>query len=255
MSNSTWFQATNSVLNLAQLPLISSTAAFDAGTITKFQNAAKYKIDFANRHLCVKVVTTMMNRKFPLSIVAGTTDYALNTGILSESLKYHSFFNKTAGSPYAGALPLVKYEDYETWWPDQTVVQTGPPEYMVQLPYDSTIDATGLNPMIRVFPVPDASYTLEYQAHLNATLLTTNASLISWPPQYEHGLWGWAWKFLEIDLAEGREQMLDSLVDEVVTRIKLASQTAEEVRKGVRMMRINSRRGYGQGWGSGYGAY
>jgi hypothetical protein len=249
---STWFQATNSVLNLAQLPLITSTANFDAGTLTKYQNAAKYKIDFANRHLCLKVVTTMSNRKFPLDIVQGTTDYALNTGILSENLKYHSWFNKTAGSPCAGALPLVKYEDYETWWPDQTVIPQGPPEYVVQLPYDSVIDATGLNPMIRIFPVPDNSYTLEYQAHLNALPLTVNSSPISWPPQYEHGLWGWAWKFLEIDLAEGREQMLDSLVDEVVTRIKLASQTAEEVRKGVRMMKLSSRRGYGYGYNGGY---
>jgi hypothetical protein len=254
MAFSNWFSATNSVLQLAQLPVIASTTVFDSGVLTKYQNAAKYKIDFANRHLALKVQTTMSNRKFTITTTAGTQAYALNTGILSENLKYHSWYNITAGSPYYGPLKLVKYEDYMDMWADQTIVQQGPPLYMVQVPYDGTTDtpALGLNPMIWCYPIPDAVYTLQYQAHLNYNPLTASGSLISWPPQYEHGLWSWAWKFLEIDLAEGREQMLDALVDDVVTRIKVASQTAEEVRKGVRMLKLSGRRGQRGGGYFGY---
>lgn len=242
MVNSTWLQATNSVLQLAQLPIIGNPANFDGGQISKYQAAARWKIDFAHRHLTLKMVTAFTNRKFTLPIQAGTTDYVLNTGISAESLKYHSWYNITAGSPYAQFLPVVKYEDYLDKWPDQTVVQSGPPEYMVQLPYDSQLDYPNPSPRIRVFPVPDAAYTLQYQARLNYYPLVNSGSVIAWPPEYEHGLWSWAWKFLEIDLAEGREAMLDALVDEVISRIRVVSMAAEEVRKGVRMPHLSSRR-------------
>lgn len=251
---STWFQATNSVLNLAQLPLIASTSVFDSGVLTKYQSAAKYKVDFANRHLSLKLVTTTMNRKFSLTTTSGTQAYDLSSTTLSENLKTHSWYNITAGSSYVGPLNLVRYEDYLNSWPDQTIVPSGPPEFMVQVPYDATTDTPtlGLTPLVWTFPIPDATYTLQYQAHLNATPLTSSGSNISWSPQYEHGLWTWAWKFLEVDLAEGREASLDALVDEVITRIKMLSTTAEEVRKGVRMMKLTSRRGH---YGGSYFGY
>ena len=243
MANSNWFQTTNSVLQLAQLPPIASTAAFDANQITKFQSAAKFKVDFAQRHLTLKMVTAFTNRKFQLPIQAGTTDYVLDTGISAESLKYHSWYNITAGSPYTGFLPLMKYEDYMDAWQDQTIIQSGPPEYMVQLPYDRQLDVNAPQPRIRVFPVPDAPYTLQYQAELNFYPLVNSASIILWPPEYEHDMWSWAWKFLEVDLAEGREATFDALVDDVVSRIRVLSQSAEEVRKGVRLPKLNGRRG------------
>lgn len=239
MTNSTWFATTNSVLQLAQLPLISSTASFDApigsGGLSKYQDAAKWKVDFAHRHLTLKMCTAFTQYKFSLSVQPGITDYILDTGINSESLSYHSWYNITAGSPYAGYLPLYKYEDYMDQWPDQTVIQSAPPQYVVQLPYDRTLDTGNPQPRIRVFPVPDAAYQLQYQARLNPFPLTTSSSIILWPPPYEHGLWTWAWKFLEIDLAEGREQMLDALVDDVISQIRVMSQKAEQVRKGVRL--------------------
>lgn len=246
MANSIWFQATNSVLQLATLPTILNPQSFDAaissGGLSKYQNAAKWKIDFAHRALTLRMCTAFTNRKFTLLIQAGTTDYVLDTGISAESLKYHSWYNITAGSPYAGFLPMKKYEDYLDLWPDQTIIQSAPPEYMVQLPYDRQLDVTDPLPRVRVFPVPDNSYTLQYQARLNPYPLVNSNSIILWPPEYEHGLWSWAWKFLEVDLAEGREGMLDPLVDEVISRIRVMSQTAEEVRKGVRLPHISRRR-------------
>ena len=241
MANSTWFEATNSVLNLAQLPNVGSTAAFDAGQMTKYQAAAMWKIDFAHRHLTLKMVTAFTNRKFQLPIQAGVTDYVLDVGISAESLKYHSWYNITAGSSYAQPLKFVKYEDYTDAWPDQTVIQSGPPEYMVQLPYDATLDAVNPLPRVRVFPIPDANYQLQYQARLNFYPLVDSSSILLWPPVYEHGLWAWAWKFLEVDLAEGREASLDALVDDVISRIRVVSMAAEEVRKAVRMMKMTSR--------------
>ena len=242
--NSDWFSATNSVLSLASLPLCGSTSAFDAGQLTKYQNAAKYKIDFAHRHLTLKMVTAFTNRKFQLPINVSVTDYVLDTGISAESLKYHSWYNITAGSAYAQYLPLMKYEDYTDGWPDQTIVQSGPPEYVVQLPYDRQLDVDDPEPRIRIFPVPDGAYTLQYQARLNAYTLTSNNSILLWPPEYEHGLWAWAWKFLEVDLAEGREATLEALADDVLSRIKLASMPAEQVRKGVRMPHLSHRHRY-----------
>jgi hypothetical protein len=241
--NSNWFQATNSVLLLTQLPQVASPAIFDANQLTKYQSAARYKVDFAHRHLTLKMVTAFTNRKFQLPIQQGVTDYQLDTGISAESLKYHSWYNITAGSPYTGFLPLMKYEDYMNAWPDQTIIQSGPPQYVVQLPYDRQLDLNEPQPRIRIFPIPDNSYTLQYQARLNYYPLVSSGSIILWPPEYEHGLWSWAWKFLEIDLAEGREQMLDAMVDDVISRIRTVSQSAEEVRKGVRVCHLNGRYG------------
>jgi hypothetical protein len=248
MANSTWFEATNSVLQLATLPPVINTTAFDNGPLSKYQNAAKYKLDFAHRHLSQKMCTAFTKYKFQLLIAAGITDYVLDTGISSENLSYHSWYNITAGSPYAQHLRFMKYEDYLDMWPDQTIVQSGPPEYVVQLPYDRQLDTGNPMPRARIFPVPDTNYTLQYQARLNPFLLTDSGSPILWPPEYEHGLWVWAWRYLELDLAEGREAGLDQLVDEVISRIRVMSQAAEEVRKGVRLPHLSGsrrRRGYG----------
>lgn len=257
MANSTWIQATNSVLNLAQLPICQSEAAFNAGQLPKYQNAAKYKVDFAHRHLTLRVRTAFDNCRFQLPIQAGTTDYVLDTGINAESIKYHSWYNITAGSAYAQHLQFMLYEDYMDMWPDQTQVQQQPPCYVVQLPYDRSLDypvgAFAPMPRVRIYPIPDDSYILEYQAALSAAPLTVATSQILWTQDYEHGLWAWAWNFLEVDLAEGREVQLEAMVDQVVTRIKLASQPAEEVRKGVRMMKMNNRRR--SGWRRGGGGY
>jgi hypothetical protein len=255
MANSTWFQATNSVLNLAVLPQVVSTAVFDGGQLSKTQNAAKYKIDFAHRHLTLQVRTYMDNAKFSLPIQAGMSDYPLDLGISGEALRYHGWYNITPGGNYDRHLKFMLYEDYMNKWPDQTVVWSGPPQYIVQLPYDRQTDfptgAFNPIPMVRVYPIPDTNYTLQYQAALNAPPLISSSSQILWPTAYEHGIWAWAWKFLEVDLAEGREMMLDALVDQVLSRIKLASQPASEVRKGVRMMRMNQG-GYGRGRQGGY---
>lgn len=253
MANSTWYASTNSVLQLAQLPTILNTSSFDAptgsGGLSKYQDAAKWKIDFAHRHLTLKMCTAFTTYKFQLIIQPGITDYILDMGINSESLSYHSWYNITAGSPYAQFLRLMKYEDYTDIWPDQTIVQSGPPEYVVQLPYDRTLDTDNPMPRIRIFPVPDTTYTLQYQARLNPFNLVNAASQILWPPQYEHGLWSWAWQYLEIDLAEGREGSLAALVDEVISQIRVMSQKAEEVRKGVRIVpRLGNRR-YRRGYG------
>lgn len=259
MANSNFFSATNSVLQLATLPPVQTAAIFDAGIttgqgMTKYQNAAAYKIDFAQRHLNLKMTTAFTKYKFLLNIFQGTTDYILDTGINAENLAYHSWFNITAGSPYAAPLKLITYEDYTSQWPDQTVIQQGPPLYVVNLPYDRQLDSGNPMPRIRIFPIPDATYQLQYQASLNATLLTSGSTpsqnQLLWPPQYEHGLWMWAWNMLEVDLAEGREAQLNAMVDDVVSRIRVQSQNAEEVRKAVRIMHYSGRRR--RGYGSGY---
>jgi len=256
--NSTWIEATNSVLNLAQLPTVKSVAAFNAGQIAKYQTAAKYKIDFAQRHLGLSMTTAMSNAKFQLPIQQGVADYVLDIGISAEAIKYHSWYNTTANSSYAQHLKFMLYEDYMDMWPDQTptVIQSGPPQYVVQLPYDRSLDfapgATEPMPRVRIYPIPDAQYNLEYQGRLNAYSLTQASDQILWPKAYEHGLWSWAWKLLEVDLAEGREASLDALVDQVVSRIKVASQAASEVRKGVRMMSMNYGRRRRSGRGGGY---
>lgn len=242
--NSTWFESTNSVLNLAQLQPVGSTAAFDGGQLTKYQNAAKWKINLAHMYLTQRMVTAFTNAKFQLPIEQGITDYVLDTGISAESLKYESWFNITAGSAYAQYLPLMKYEDYTMQWPDQTVIYSGPPQYVVQLPYDVNLDYGNPMPRIRVFPVPDANYQLQYQARYDAYSLENSGSILLWPPAYEYGLWVWAWQFLEVDLAEGREGNLVQLVDEVISRIRVVSQSAEQVRKGVRVLKLNHRRRY-----------
>jgi hypothetical protein len=236
MANSTWFMATNSTLTLAALPTIASTTLFDSGPLSKYQNLFKFQIDFAHRYLSNRMATRFTNRKFQLPIVEGTTTYVLDTGISGESLKYHSWVNNTPGNAYARVLKYMRYEDFEAAWPDPTIIQSGPPEYIVQLPLDRTLDVDNPQARVMVFPVPDNSYNLQYEARLNCYPLTSSASIIMWPPEYEHALWAWAKAYSEIDLAEGREQALLPLAEAVLNNVRIMSMEAEEVRKGVRLM-------------------
>jgi hypothetical protein len=241
--NSTWFQCTNSTLTLAALPIIGTTTAFDNGPLSKYQNLFKFNIDFAHRYLSNRMATRFTNRKFQLPISAGVTTYILDTGISGESLKYHSWVNNTPGNAYARMLRYMKYEDFEQMWPDPTIIQSGPPEYIVQLPLDRQLDVDDPQARIMVFPVPDANYNLQYEARLNFYPLTSSGSVILWPPEYEHALWAWAKAYGEIDLAEGREQALLPLAEAVLNNVRIMSMEAEEVRKGVRLPKLG---GYGR---------
>jgi len=223
---------------LAALPTIVNTTAFDNGPLSKYQNLYKFNVDFAHRYLSNRMATRFTNRKFQLPIAAGTTVYALDTGMSGESLKYHSWANITAGSSYASTLQYMKYEDFLQMWPDSTIIQSGPPQYIVQLPLDRTLDTTQPQARIQVYPIPDATYQLQYEARLNAYPLINSASIILWPPEYEHALWMWVKAWGEVDLAEGREQALLPLAEQVINNVRIMSMEAEEVRKGVRLPRM-----------------
>jgi hypothetical protein len=192
-------------------------------------------ISFAHTYLTNRMSTRFTNRKFQLPIQGGTSTYILDSGISGESLKYDSWVNITAGSSYARMLRYVRYEDFEKMWPDPTVIQSGPPEYVVQLPLDRTLDTTQPQVRVMIYPIPDTTYTLQYEARLNAYILTNSSSIILWPPEYEYGLWMWAKAYGEVDLAEGREGALIPLAEQVINNIRIMSQEAQEVRKGVRM--------------------
>lgn len=236
--NSTWYQCTNSALGLAALPTIMTTASFDNNVppLSKYQDLYKRMVDFAHRFLSERMATRFTNRKFQLPIQTGTTVYTLDTGISGEALKFQSWVNLTAGSPYARVLKYMRYEDFLAMWPDSTIIQSGPPEYIVQLPLDRTLDTTQPQARVQVFPVPDNSYQLQYEARLNPYQLVDSSSIILWPPEYEHALWMWVKAYGEVDLAEGREQALIPLAEQVINNVRIMSMEAEEVRKGVRII-------------------
>lgn len=241
LASSTWLQATNSLLGLAQLPLIPDATTFDGGQLTKYQDAAKRFFDLAHRQLSLKTTTNFTNRKFQLPISIGTLgtpstyQYALDLGINSEALKFHSFYNVTYGSSYATQLPVWKYEDYRTRWPEESQLWLAAPQAVIILPYDRTLDFPHGTPKVQIFPVPDANYNLEYQAKLNFYPLIKNDDLILWPPEYEHALWLWGQQWLEVALSEGREGAIAGFVQEAVNAVHIQSLTSIEVRKAVKL--------------------
>ena len=239
MTNSTWFDCTNRVLGLAGLDQITDENTFDTLAMPKYQTLAKYLVLLANQMLSIRATRHFAERLIILNINAGTTDYAIDTGISPENIQLRTFFNVSTASPAKGQNREIrnwKYEEYLRKFPDQTIITRGSPQRWILLPVDRTLDSPEYK--VRIYPVPDQNYSLQYQAKLNAQPLEDSGSLILWPPEYEHALWLFAWNLLERDLGEGKEGNLEQLAREAAAQVRLASGVPADVRNAPTTMRL-----------------
>ena len=238
MANSTWLSATNDTLALASLDQIADANTFNNGPLTKYQYACKSYIRLGNQHLGVRVIRHFSSRLIQLLLTQGVSDYALDTGISAEMIQPHSFYNSTPApsDAFNTYLPNWKYEEYLSTVPRPSLIPQGAPQAWILLP----IDRTQSSPvsMVRIYPVPNQQYTLQYKAKINALELTDADSVLLWPPEYEHALWEFAWNLLERDLGEGKEGMIAELADQAAKQVMLLSGAPGDIRKAPRMMRL-----------------
>ncbi|MBY0545808.1 MAG: hypothetical protein K2W95_00815 [Candidatus Obscuribacterales bacterium] len=235
MANNTWRGATNEVLRLARLRTIASDAEFnlDSGLESE-QSAAKYYVRLLHYHLSLKAVKHFASRRLQLPVSDGTGVYALDTGINPSAIAFRSFINVTAGGTQNRELESWDYEKFSKAYPDASVIQEGAPTHWILLPLERTDESPVWK--VRIFPTPDATYDIQYQAKLNAYPLTEAASVVLWPPEYEFALWEHAWSLLESGLGEGKEALIAQMAKDAIDRVMLADGVPVDNRRGVRTM-------------------
>ena len=226
----------NKVLTLAGQDVIPSVAVFaDVTQQDRLQSQAIAFVDLANRLLLVHMNERFMQRHYSLQTVADPgnavpTAYPLDASISSESLMWHSFVNNTTGVAYK--LRNWDYREFRNYFPDMTQVPPSVPRFWILLP----IEVTDPNPTHKVmfYPTPDAQYTIEYQAKLDAQPLVNAADVILFPPQYEHVLWLQGRLFLEQVLGEGKESNIESYCQKAVDAVLSWASSPVEQRSAVR---------------------
>lgn len=245
MANTTFMATVNKVLELAGQRQVASSNDFNSPTtnLGRVQQQARAFVDLANRMLLVQMNKRFMQREYSFTTNAGTYGqpstniYTLDSSTDSESLIYHSFFNTT---PQINSLTPItarsiinwEYREFRQLYPDFTVLALGPPQRWILLPPPI---AGGLMHQIMFFPMPDAAYSIIYQAKLNMVPLSLDSQQIAWPIEYEHILWLYGKLFLEQALGEGKEGDLERYVQLALSEVKKWAGGPEEVRHAIRI--------------------
>jgi hypothetical protein len=249
MANSTWYSATNQVLQLARLDPYQSTADFDGTSgnpVAKYQLAAKTFVFLANQYLGVRAWRNFNQRQITFYTTPGVSTYPLDTGIDATNIRLRSFFNQTTTATLHGLnqeLRNWEYREFLRAFPDQTIITPDTPTRWVLLPVARSQSYPVWN--IQLYPTPDNVYQIVYQATLNIQQMQSSSDTILYPPHYEHALWLMAWSLLEESLGEGKDQSITQLAQKAANEVWLVSTEADDIRKAPRTMRLPRFRG---GW-------
>ena len=239
---------------LAGLDEIATDAEFNnvgQGSLQKYHSVGKSIIQLAHNILFLRARSHFASRKIPLQLSTGVSDYQIDTGLDPENIKFSTFFNSTSLAPLSAKNQPLRFLDYRTYkvrYPDPNNVPTGAPEEWVLLPIERTEESPVHK--VRIVPTPDAAYTLEFIAKLNAQPLTVATSKILYPPHYEHHLTILGWHLLESDLGEGKEGQLAALARQAANEVHLFSGRIPDQRKAPRSMKIRSMRSRGRAYNS-----
>ncbi len=235
MVNSQLGPTVNKILALSGQGQIAQAAFGDRTQQTRFQVQTINFVDLAQRMLVTHMNTRFMQRKFYINTFAGTagqppTLYPLDASINAESILYHSFFCQTSGS--AWRMRNWDYREFRAFYPDLTIVPKSIPRLWILNPILST-DASPTNNVF-FYPDADTSYTIEYQAKLNAQPLVNYTDTILFPPEYEHVLWLQGRSFLEQALGEGKEGNIEIYCQRAIDAIQSWGSSTIEARSAVR---------------------
>jgi hypothetical protein len=228
---------TNEVLRLSLLPIIADDATFnDDNQLQEFQSAAKWYVRLAHKHLTLRAVKHFATRRIELPISADQHTYELDLGINASAIQIRSFFNVTPnGTANRELRAFLDYEDFLRQNPVLEDITEGMPQRFVVLPLERS---EGVNPrhQVRIYPNPDANYTLQYRAKLNATALNQASDQVLWPEEYEHALWIFSWAQVERALGEGKEGVLDQLARQAASDVQLVAGVPDDNKKAIRTM-------------------
>ena len=250
MANSSWMQVTNKVLELRGQNQITSPDNFNSeyqAGLTRMQQLARAFVEMCDRFLNVKRNNRDTSQEFQIVTQAGqplvpsSNWYSIDQSVTAASIRYWSFFNVTPQSSsttsYSPAQQIfnVPYREFLARYPDITTIQTGPPVNWILLPKSLIGGGTGLQyDKIMFYPVPDATYQINYQAKTKAVALTLHSDPVLWSPEYEHVLWTYASAFLEDAIGEGKGQNLFGLAEKFVSDYLMWESGPDEERKCVR---------------------
>jgi len=247
-SNSDWFTCTNSALEASGQTQISSRTNFNnpISSLNRVQGLMRRFIQICDMSLNVKRFNRDTTQEFVITTqaanasVQSTFQYALDSSVSVENLRYLSFFNITPqGSSQAPlGTPLFNwdYREFRRVYPDFTAItdyQT--PTRWIILPKNLSQPQGITQDMIMFWPLPDQAYTIVYQAQQFANQLVNDYDPVLWKPQYEHVLWQYAKAMLQGQLGEGQEQMTMMYAEKFVSDYLFwVSSGPEEQRKSVR---------------------
>lgn len=246
-SNSTWFQCTNSCLDACGQTQISSTTNFDnpIGNLSRVQQLARKFVQLCDMALNVKKFNRNSTQEFIITtqtanpLKQSTFQYALDSSVTVENLRYLSFFNitpqGTAQAPLGAPLFNWDYRSFRTVYPDFTALtDIMTPTRWIILPRNLSQPQGIIQDMIMFWPLPDQAYTIVYQAQQFAQPLSLSSSQVLWLPQYEHVLWQYAKTMLHVELGEGKEQAAAQYAEKFVSDYLFWICGPEEEKKAVR---------------------
>ena len=245
---STWYALTNRVLENRGLTQITSTTNFDnpITNLTRVQSLARAFVSLCDEMLNVhrnnrdtvqefQIVTHIGSPTTPVS-----NYYTLDASISVENLRYLSFFNTTPANSTTGtvsAFPLrnMEYREFRNIYPDFTSIETGSPEKWIIIPKTLINPGAGIvNDAIMFYPVPDAIYSIVYQAKTNATPLELSGDKVLWTQPYEHILLTHAGMFLEDIMGQNKGALMTSYAQKALSEYNFWLAGPDELRHAVR---------------------
>lgn len=243
MPNSTYLYTVNKCLEGCGQRQIPDAATFNdpIKLLSRVQQQARFFVDLVNRMYLRTMCKGFVIREFQIftSPPPAPNLYPLDASISAESLIYNSLFNitpQTTPDAPITAHPLHnwEYREFRTWFPDFSIIPTGPPQRWILLPRQANDDPSSPR-QIMFYPVPDAQYTINYQGKLSAVPLVVDTDELVWPVEYEDIIWTYGAAFLERALGEGKEGDIERYAELALKEVSRWSTNPEEVRKAIRV--------------------
>jgi hypothetical protein len=130
----------------------------------------------------------------------------------------------------------MEYREFRNIYPDFTSIETGSPEKWIIIPKTLVNPGAGIvNDAIMFYPVPDAIYSIVYQAKTNATPLELSGDKVLWTQPYEHILLTHAGMFLEDIMGQNKGALMTSYAQKALSEYNFwVSHGPEEQRSAIR---------------------
>lgn len=199
--HSTFGDICNTILQQAGLPKITDTEAFNSRSgLQRPHSLVIAYVDDADAKLVVRLTEIFTGRRFVGSTTANQKTLDVNELTDLEGIKYQSLRLVDRTGRRLNFMPYHIWREYN---PDLDNLRTGSPEswtYWDQ-PEEDGLEQT--TKQIVLYPVPDATYQIEYSAKVNHQKLVNFDAKILWPSKYEHVLTGFGRSMLEEKMGTG----------------------------------------------------
>lgn len=237
--NSTYFNSVNRVLREEGKDPILTEDAFNSGAVDRVQLQAILFYDHCNRMAARRLNKLFTNRVFTFNTVEDQADYELDELTHLEGIRFHSVRCNTTGA--ARPLNNIPYDEYrDSLYPDLSLVPSGKPTDWVAC-YSNSAMGTERGNKIKISPVPDGIYEIEFIAKIVVPPLLLAADFIYFPPEYEDVMWTWTQNWLRQKL--GKDASMDDYAREAIDSVRAWGTAPPDVRQAAR---INIRIGGGR---------